>query len=138
MVQGCTSHAGKSYLAAALCRLLADEGLRVAPFKAQNMSNNAGVTEDGRELGRAQIVQAAAARIAPEARMNPVLIKPEADTRSQVVVLGEADLAHLAVALARAPPAALARRAQLVAQPARRFRRRRDRRRGQPGRDQPA
>ena len=93
MVQGCTSHAGKSYLTAALCRLLADEGLRVAPFKAQNMSNNAGVTADGRELGRAQIVQAAAARIAPEARMNPVLIKPEADTRSQVVVLGEADLA---------------------------------------------
>ena len=93
MVQGCTSHAGKSYLTAALCRMLADEGLRVAPFKAQNMSNNAGVTEDGRELGRAQIVQAAAARIAPEARMNPVLIKPEADTRSQVVVLGQADLA---------------------------------------------
>jgi adenosylcobyric acid synthase len=93
MVQGCTSHAGKSYLTAALCRLLADEGLRVAPFKAQNMSNNAGVTADGRELGRAQIVQAAAARIAPEARMNPVLIKPEADTHSQVVVLGQADLA---------------------------------------------
>jgi adenosylcobyric acid synthase len=93
MVQGCTSHAGKSYLTAAFCRLLADEGLRVAPFKAQNMSNNAGVTDDGRELGRAQIVQAAAARIAPQARMNPVLIKPEADTRSQVVVLGEADLA---------------------------------------------
>ncbi|MDX6572769.1 MAG: adenosylcobyric acid synthase [Gaiellales bacterium] len=92
MVQGCTSHAGKSYLTAALCRLLADEGLRVAPFKAQNMSNNAGVTADGRELGRAQIVQAAAARIPAEARMNPVLIKPEADTRSQVVVLGEADL----------------------------------------------
>ena len=91
MVQGCTSHAGKSYLTAALCRLLADEGLRVAPFKAQNMSNNAGVTADGRELGRAQIVQAAAARIAPEARMNPVLIKPEADMRSQVVVLGRAD-----------------------------------------------
>jgi adenosylcobyric acid synthase len=93
MVQGCTSHAGKSYLTAALCRLLSDEGLRVAPFKAQNMSNNAGVTEDGRELGRAQIVQAAAARIPAEARMNPVLIKPEADTRSQVVVLGEADIA---------------------------------------------
>ena len=93
MVQGCTSHAGKSYLTAALCRLLADEGLRVAPFKAQNMSNNAGVTADGRELGRAQIVQAAAARVAPEARMNPVLVKPEADTRSQVVVLGEVDQA---------------------------------------------
>jgi adenosylcobyric acid synthase len=91
MVQGCTSHAGKSYLTAALCRLLADEGLRVAPFKAQNMSNNAGVTADGRELGRAQIVQAVAARTAPEARMNPVLVKPEADTRSQVVVLGEVD-----------------------------------------------
>jgi adenosylcobyric acid synthase len=91
MVQGCSSHAGKSYLTAALCRLLADDGLRVAPFKAQNMSNNAGVTVDGRELGRAQIVQAAAARVAPEARMNPVLVKPEADTRSQVVVLGEVD-----------------------------------------------
>jgi adenosylcobyric acid synthase len=97
MIQGCSSHAGKSYLTAAFCRLFADEGLRVAPFKAQNMSNNAGVTEDGRELGRAQIVQAAAARVAPEARMNPVLVKPEADTRSQVVLLGEVDRAASAL-----------------------------------------
>ena len=91
MVQGCTSHAGKSYLTAALCRMLADEGVRVAPFKAQNMSNNAGVTPQGLEMGRAQLVQAAAARVIPDVRMNPVLLKPEADTRSQVVLLGRAD-----------------------------------------------
>ncbi len=92
MIQGCTSHAGKSYLTAAICRILSNQGVRVAPFKAQNMSNNAGVTRDGLEMGRAQIVQAAAARVEPEARMNPVLLKPEADTRSQVVVLGKANL----------------------------------------------
>ncbi len=103
MIQGCTSHAGKSYLTAAICRILSNQGVRVAPFKAQNMSNNAGViapnrvpgttgTTDGLEMGRAQIVQAAAARVEPEARMNPVLLKPEADTRSQVVVLGKANL----------------------------------------------
>ncbi|CAM3434806.1 cobyric acid synthase [Deinococcus deserti] len=91
MVQGCTSNAGKSYLAAALCRILADEGLRVAPFKAQNMSNNAGVTPAGLEMGRAQLVQARAARVIPDVRMNPVLLKPEADTRSQVVLLGKAN-----------------------------------------------
>lgn len=96
MVQGCTSNAGKSYLAAALCRILADEGLRVAPFKAQNMSNNAGVTPPGSatpglEMGRAQLVQARAARVTPDVRMNPVLLKPEADTRSQVVLLGRAN-----------------------------------------------
>jgi adenosylcobyric acid synthase len=92
MIQGCTSHAGKSYLTAAICRILSNRGVRVAPFKAQNMSNNAGVTRDGLEMGRAQIVQAAAARLEPQARMNPVLLKPEADTHSQVVVLGRADL----------------------------------------------
>lgn len=90
MIQGCTSSAGKSYLCAALCRILSDEGLRVAPFKAQNMSNNAGVTPDGLEMGRAQLVQARAARVTPDVRMNPVLLKPEADTRSQVVLLGKA------------------------------------------------
>ena len=91
MVQGCTSNAGKSYLAAALCRALSNAGYRVAPFKAQNMSNNAGVTEGGLEMGRAQIVQAMAAKVTPDVRMNPVLLKPEADTRSQVVLLGRAD-----------------------------------------------
>ena len=91
MVQGCTSNAGKSYLAAALCRALSNAGYRVAPFKAQNMSNNAGVTADGLEMGRAQIVQAMAAKVTPDVRMNPVLLKPEADTRSQVVLLGRAD-----------------------------------------------
>lgn len=90
MIQGCTSSAGKSYLTAALCRILANGGVRVAPFKAQNMSNNAGVTPAGLEMGRAQLVQAQAARVVPDVRMNPVLLKPEADTRSQVVLLGRA------------------------------------------------
>lgn len=93
MVQGCTSSAGKSYLTAAICRILSNRGLRVAPFKAQNMSNNAGVTADGLEMGRAQIVQAAAARVDPDVRMNPVLLKPESDARSQVIVRGEVDRA---------------------------------------------
>ncbi|WP_156953111.1 cobyric acid synthase [Deinococcus frigens] len=91
MIQGCTSSAGKSYLTAALCRILANQGVQVAPFKAQNMSNNAGVTPAGLEMGRAQLVQAQAARVVPDVRMNPVLLKPEADTRSQVVLLGRAD-----------------------------------------------
>ena len=91
MIQGCTSSAGKSYLCAALCRALANEGYRVAPFKAQNMSNNAGVTPAGLEMGRAQLVQAQAARVVPDVRLNPVLLKPEADTRSQVVLLGRAN-----------------------------------------------
>lgn len=91
MVLGCTSDAGKSLLVTALCRWFQRKGVRVAPFKAQNMSNNARVVADG-EIGVAQWLQAKAARVEPELRMNPVLVKPEADTRSQVIVRGVADL----------------------------------------------
>ena len=101
MVLGTTSHAGKSFLATALCRWYARQGLKVAPFKAQNMSNNARVVPglNGRmgEIGSAQYFQALAARRVPEVRMNPVLLKPEADTMSQVVLLGEVNAALTAM-----------------------------------------
>ncbi|OAN60159.1 cobyric acid synthase [Sphingomonas sp. TDK1] len=89
MLQGTGSDVGKSVLVAGLCRALSNRGLRVRPFKPQNMSNNAAVTEDGGEIGRAQALQALACRVAPHTDMNPVLLKPQADRSSQLVVHGK-------------------------------------------------
>jgi len=91
LVAGTTSDAGKSVLVAGICRWLARQGVSVAPFKAQNMSNNSVVTPDGGEIGRAQALQALACGIAPNVRLNPVLLKPGSDRSSQVVVLGRVD-----------------------------------------------
>jgi adenosylcobyric acid synthase len=88
MVCGTTSDAGKSTVVAGLCRLLARQGVSVAPFKGQNMSLNSVVTTEGAEIGRAQWIQAVAARVEPEAAMNPVLLKPTSERSSQVIVMG--------------------------------------------------
>jgi adenosylcobyric acid synthase len=90
LVAGTASDAGKSVVVAGLCRWLVRRGVKVAPFKAQNMALNSAVTPDGAEIGRAQVVQAAAARLPPEAAMNPILLKPSGEQTSQVVVMGQA------------------------------------------------
>ena len=90
MVQGTTSDAGKTVLVAALCRILARRGIKVAPFKPQNMALNSAVTADGGEIGRAQALQALAANISPRIDFNPVLLKPTTDRRAQVIVHGHA------------------------------------------------
>ena len=89
MLQGTMSNAGKSLLAAALCRIFKQDGYRVAPFKSQNMALNAFITAAGGEMGRAQVVQAEAAGLAPDVRMNPILLKPTTDVGSQVIVNGQ-------------------------------------------------
>ncbi len=89
MIQGTMSNAGKSLLCAGLCRILSQDGYRVAPFKSQNMALNSFITKDGGEMGRAQVVQAEAAGIEPDVRMNPILLKPTTDVGSQVIIAGQ-------------------------------------------------
>ena len=89
MIQGCGSNVGKSMLVAGLCRVAMRRGLSVAPFKPQNMSNNAAVTADGGEIGRAQALQALACGLEPVTDMNPVLLKPESEVGAQVIVQGK-------------------------------------------------
>src|ERR1700761_3806014 len=89
MFQGTGSDVGKSLLVAGLCRAFTKRGLKVRPFKPQNMSNNAAVTADGGEIGRAQALQARASGVAPSRHMNPILLKPQSEVGSQVIVQGK-------------------------------------------------
>ena len=89
MIQGTGSSVGKSVVVAGLCRIFSDMGYKVTPFKAQNMALNSYITADGREMGRAQVVQAEAARVIPDADMNPILIKPNSDTGAQIIIHGK-------------------------------------------------
>ena len=92
MIQGTMSNAGKSILTAGILRVLYQDGYRVAPFKSQNMALNSYITRDGLEMGRAQVMQAEAAGIEPDIRMNPILLKPNSDMGSQVIVNGEVQI----------------------------------------------
>ena len=89
MIQGTMSNAGKSLLCAGLCRVFHQDGYKVAPFKSQNMALNSFITKEGLEMGRAQVVQAEAAGVEPDVRMNPILLKPTSDVGSQVIVRGQ-------------------------------------------------
>ena len=89
MIQGTSSDVGKSLITTALCRLFANEGVKVTPFKSQNMSNNSYVTIDGKEIGRAQGIQAEAAKTEAVVWMNPILLKPQSNMQSEVVLLGK-------------------------------------------------
>ena len=137
MVQGTMSGAGKSLLCAALCRIFAQDGYRVAPFKSQNMALNSFVTRNGAEMGRAQVVQAQAAGVEPDVRMNPILLKPSSDVGSQVIVNGKARGQMSAAAYFQDEAQPYPGHSGSLQQPCRRERHYRDRRRGQPGGDQP-
>ncbi|MBU3804106.1 MAG: AAA family ATPase, partial [Candidatus Cellulosilyticum pullistercoris] len=89
MLQGTASNVGKSLLTAALCRILMQDGMKVIPFKSQNMALNSYITEEGLEMGRAQVFQAEAAGLKPSVKMNPILLKPSSDRRSQVIINGK-------------------------------------------------